>query len=1014
MYTMSPAAASKALSIWVTRLPRASRQERPLLCCGRSWKGPPINRLSPFALLGLGLSCTGRVWLWAWWLGFASGLSLRHWWAFDCSSTRPWSADWWLGFRLGSRGLSIESFSCAWTGRSLSWRTWLRSSGRRLIFWKPSCAGWNESCVIWLTSSRPVRIETVLGAAAHSVTPGVGQVEIRTAAIQWSVSSTRRPRGPEVVQCPLRLKLCRSDPSLFPGRIPGQWGHLVVAWLGCSASTSATASRSTSSAVFKEVTVEIAAEDVLICPAASGWCFGILKAGITAQSRCADPSRSAKLWWNVEKIAEKAFSLGFPLRGKPAESLEGQVSGGQLAADDGHHGRRWFGVCPAPTARPVAGWRHGPALRPLVLHLPAGSQNSVHCDQPGRRPFFACFSSSSLASASCEKGASPTAVGETDAGGSGSFSRGRQGDRGRRRKYEALGGLCGGDRLRQPGDCGHGDCHGLPLQVRRVWWIGPLRREPHGSPEGALRVPQCRKRSSPRSRRCWIGRSFIQGDIFGSSFGEDGPEPRHRAGEGDGAETWRWQGEIHRAFGYRASSCEKGCSFGEVPYVGCSSGFGSIGSRSFRGEPGGDAEDDGNSRRSLEETSGACSEVFWCSCKACESGAPVGERRRSGGGRRTWFCAGFFRQPHGECPDEADGVGQFARCGPCEKGDVFQGRVSFGRPGFWVWRRHFWDCGWQEGCSSSESFEDGPGGCSRRDLYGGGAPSPRGPDQPDYSSWHAQGRPECPSLDRASFEDRRLQNIRALRVGCWGDPGRSHTGQDGPCQGQGSTAFTAAGPVCGRQGRLDSGERAFTGARAPLSSLATRSPPRVNEGESPFSKLLDSRWSEVMLSHLRDAEDYVQKRRSLGKKLQGEEASSETARAKQKAKAKGKASGNNDHSTDAWEKGLQGKLPVPPLLRLMVTRRRSLSLAVVHRQFVFRHCSIRCWDCWPSTLTGLAGFCRRSSAMCQGLEMRSPRWALFGRSLSLILKFLGAGLLLELRGGRDVSPCKFWWWIGFT
>jgi hypothetical protein len=54
-----------------------------------------------------------------------------------------------------------------------------------------------------------------------------------------------------------------------------------------------------------------------------------------------------------------------------------------------------------------------------------------------------------------------------------------------------------------------------------------------------------------------------------------------------------------------------------------------------------------------------------------------------------------------------------------------------------------------------------------------------------------------------------------------------------------------------------------------------------------------------MLSHLRDAEDYVQKRRSLGKKLQGEEASSETARAKQKAKAKGKASGNNDHSTDA-------------------------------------------------------------------------------------------------------------------
>ena len=43
-----------------------------------------------------------------------------------------------------------------------------------------------------------------------------------------------------------------------------------------------------------------------------------------------------------------------------------------------------------------------------------------------------------------------------------------------------------------------------------------------------------------------------------------------------------------------------------------------------------------------------------------------------------------------------------------------------------------------------------------------------GPDQPDHSSRHAQGRPECPGLDRTSFEDRRLQNIRALCVGALG------------------------------------------------------------------------------------------------------------------------------------------------------------------------------------------------------------------------------------------------------
>eukprot|EP00435_Cladocopium_sp_Y103_P058743 s81_g20.t1 len=85
----------------------------------------------------------------------------------------------------------------------------------------------------------------------------------------------------------------------------------------------------------------------------------------------------------------------------------------------------------------------------------------------------------------------------------------------------------------------------------------------------------------------------------------------------------------------------------------------------------------------------------------------------------------------------------------------------------------------------------------------------------------------------------------------------------------------------------------------PLSALATHSPPRVAEGESPFSKLLDSRWSEVMLSHLRDAEDYVQKRRNLGKKLMVEDSHSEPAKPKAKAKAKGKATAQHEPNTDA-------------------------------------------------------------------------------------------------------------------
>lgn len=85
----------------------------------------------------------------------------------------------------------------------------------------------------------------------------------------------------------------------------------------------------------------------------------------------------------------------------------------------------------------------------------------------------------------------------------------------------------------------------------------------------------------------------------------------------------------------------------------------------------------------------------------------------------------------------------------------------------------------------------------------------------------------------------------------------------------------------------------------PLSTLATHTPPRVNEGESPFSKLLDSRWSEVMLAHLKDAEDYVQKRRTLGRRLQSEDGNHEAAKPKAKPKAKGKPGASNDHSTDA-------------------------------------------------------------------------------------------------------------------
>ena len=78
----------------------------------------------------------------------------------------------------------------------------------------------------------------------------------------------------------------------------------------------------------------------------------------------------------------------------------------------------------------------------------------------------------------------------------------------------------------------------------------------------------------------------------------------------------------------------------------------------------------------------------------------------------------------------------------------------------------------------------------------------------------------------------------------------------------------------------------------PLSVMAGHTLPSVGDGESPFSRILDPRWAEVMLSHLRDAEDYVQKRRNLGKKLDDHSAEKET-KPKPKSKQKGKSQGES-------------------------------------------------------------------------------------------------------------------------
>lgn len=74
----------------------------------------------------------------------------------------------------------------------------------------------------------------------------------------------------------------------------------------------------------------------------------------------------------------------------------------------------------------------------------------------------------------------------------------------------------------------------------------------------------------------------------------------------------------------------------------------------------------------------------------------------------------------------------------------------------------------------------------------------------------------------------------------------------------------------------------------PMSVLQTHAPPSVQDGELPFSRLLDPRWAEVAMSHIRDTEDYVSRRSKLGKK-DGQPEGDPSPKIKPKPKAKGAA-----------------------------------------------------------------------------------------------------------------------------
>ena len=79
----------------------------------------------------------------------------------------------------------------------------------------------------------------------------------------------------------------------------------------------------------------------------------------------------------------------------------------------------------------------------------------------------------------------------------------------------------------------------------------------------------------------------------------------------------------------------------------------------------------------------------------------------------------------------------------------------------------------------------------------------------------------------------------------------------------------------------------------PFHNLMGHTPPDVQAGDLPFSRILDPRWAEVTLGFLKDRDDYISRRRAIGRPHNPPGATEEEdkePRRRPKAKAKAKAS----------------------------------------------------------------------------------------------------------------------------
>ena len=157
----------------------------------------------------------------------------------------------------------------------------------------------------------------------------------------------------------------------------------------------------------------------------------------------------------------------------------------------------------------------------------------------------------------------------------------------------------------------------------------------------------------------------------------------------------------------------------------------------------------------------------------------------------------------------------------------------------------------------------------------------------------APGMPAQAFNARAWVEFRsRIGNYKAAAFGAWSAAGILDALVDGDTAR--ARARAALLLLVFDQAAVDRGSYVLAGEMTleglpPFSALGSHNAPSLADGEQPFSKILDPRWGDICLSHLKEQDDYVQRRSNIGKyQKKGDKDSHDPPDAEAKRRAKPK------------------------------------------------------------------------------------------------------------------------------